>query len=141
MIVGEHALAVEGGRDRDVQRLREADQCLTRPAPGGAMTREHDRVAGLTQDLRRPGDLLPDGSSALGTFTRSGDSPEGTDAATAGTGAGSRSAMSRACWTANTSGSPVRGLVRKTPVRAGSPRKAIRRARPNGPSGAGSLGA
>ena len=58
MIVGEHALAVEGGRHRDVQRLREPDQRLTRAGPRGAVAREHDRVARLAQQLGGPGDLF-----------------------------------------------------------------------------------
>ena len=39
VIVGEHALPVEGGRHGDVQGLGEADQRLAGAGPGGAVAR------------------------------------------------------------------------------------------------------
>ena len=57
VVVGEHALAVEGGRHRDAQRLGEAAQGRARPGPRGAVAGQHDRAGRRAQQRRRPLDL------------------------------------------------------------------------------------
>ena len=57
VVVGEHALAVEGGCHRQAQLLREAPQSARRPGPGGPMTSQHDRSPGAAQHRRGPLDL------------------------------------------------------------------------------------
>ena len=77
MVVGEHALAVEGGRHRDVQRLGEpvsAALASARAAPWPASTtglRAARRISAARSTCSA------DGSSGRGTLTRSGASADG----------------------------------------------------------------
>lgn len=57
VIVGEHALAVEGGGDRDVEGLGEAGDSGLSGGPGRAVPGEQDRAVCGPQQLCRAGDL------------------------------------------------------------------------------------
>jgi hypothetical protein len=57
VIVGEHALAVEGGGDRDVEGLGEAGHSGLSGGPGRAVPGEQDRAVRGPQQVCRAADL------------------------------------------------------------------------------------
>ena len=57
VVIGEHALAVEGGRHRQAQLLGKAPQRTGRACPGGPVAGQHDRAPGSVKHRRGPLDL------------------------------------------------------------------------------------
>ena len=74
VVVGEHALAVEGGRHRQAQLLGKAPQ-RARPGPGSPVTSQHDRLTGAVQHRRGRSICEPDGSSGRGDVEVEGSKP------------------------------------------------------------------
>ena len=74
VIVGEHALAVEGSGHRDAELLREALQGSRRAGPGRAVPGQHDRAGEPRRSTAAARSICEgEGSSGRGMLRSSGD--------------------------------------------------------------------